>query len=105
MDEQRKIHDALLQEFAQQGKLLALGFMAMRLQVIPADASAVQVDEMRMAYFTGAQHLYASLMTVFDPSSDEPTEADLRKMGQIAAELDAFTEEMKLRIASTGTSQ
>ena len=101
----RELHDTMVREFAERGGLLAAGFEAMRLTVIPPDASAVQISEMRLAYMAGAQHLYASLMVVFDPGSSEPTEADLHKMAMIAAELDAFADEMKLRVVPTGRAQ
>jgi hypothetical protein len=46
--------------------------------------------------FFGAQHLFASLNSVLE-EGEEPTEKDLRRMENIAAELIAFIEHYKLR--------
>ena len=84
-------------KLADEGRLLEAGWVSLRMAVIPPNAPAIQIDEMRMAYMAGAQHLFASIMTILDPG-EEPSEADLRKMDLIGAELDAFAEEMELRI-------
>ena len=41
----------------------------------------------------GAQHTFASVMTMLEPG-DEPTAADLSRMDKIAAELEAFKAEL-----------
>jgi hypothetical protein len=46
----------------------------------------------------GAQHLFASIMGILDPGR-EPTARDMARMSMIANELDAFTQEMKARLA------
>ena len=68
----------------------------MRIQSIPDSALALQLDEMRNAFFAGAQHLFALITSVLEPG-EEPTEKDLRRMGSIADELDRFIEDFKLR--------
>lgn len=94
----QRLNDALLK----QGLLIEAGWVALRLAAVPADAPAVQLEEMRMAFFAGAQHLFGSLMTLFDPDGDEvPTEADLERMSLVANELDAFVAELKLRVRRT----
>jgi hypothetical protein len=47
--------------------------------------------------------LFASLMTTLDPG-DDPTPADLQRMSSIQEELQAFHDEMKLRLARTGAA-
>ena len=59
--------ETVCRELADQGKLLEVGWLSLRYGVMSADASTVQVDEMRMAFFAGAQHLFASLVTMLDP--------------------------------------
>lgn len=98
--EQRNVHDALIKEFIARGKLIEVGFLSMRATVIAPDAPDVQVREMRMAYMSGAQHLFASIMACLDPGK-EPTLADMRRMSQINDELEAFGEELKLRVSAT----
>ncbi|HEU4344065.1 MAG TPA: hypothetical protein VFU31_21125 [Candidatus Binatia bacterium] len=101
MSNTTKLVDELAKKLADDGKLIEAGFAALRLTVIPADASAIQVREMRMAFMAGAQHLFSSIISVLDPGS-EPTDADLRRMNLINAELEAFVQEMKLRVAPKG---
>lgn len=75
------------------GHVVELGWIAMRLHVIPADASDTQLSEMRKAFFLGAEHVWASIMTILDPGA-EPTEKDMRRMDLINRELEAFRKEV-----------
>lgn len=93
---QRAVHDALIKKLADEGRIIEGGFQAMRAAIIAPDAPQVQVDEMRIAYMGGAQHLFASIMNMLDPDKD-PTPRDLVRMTLIANELDAFTQELKAR--------
>lgn len=80
------------------GKIIEAGWQVYRMTVLPKDASAIQISETRLAFFAGAQHLFGSIMTALDPGPDE-TAADMRRMEQISAELDAFADVLKLRIS------
>jgi hypothetical protein len=86
----------LAKTLADSGKIIEGGWAGFRLMVIPKDAGEVQVDEMRMAFFAGAQHLFSSIMTVMD-SDREPTESDLRRMSLIHSELESFGKDFELR--------
>jgi len=79
----------LAESAADQKGLVAIGFNAYRLAVMQRDAPPIQVSECRMAFFAGAQHLFASIMQILDPGN-EPTEQDLRRMSQILEELQSF---------------
>jgi hypothetical protein len=94
--EMRKELDALAKHLADSGRLIEAGWVALRLQAIPHDAPEIQIQEMRNAYMAGAQHLFASMMATLD-SGDEPTDADMRRMDLISAELDAFYREAMAR--------
>lgn len=96
----RALLERVTKELIDQGKLLEAGWIGLRLRVIPDDASATQLDEMRMAYFAGAQHLFSSIMSMLDPDA-EPTENDLGRMDLISAELNNFLEAFKRRPKST----
>lgn len=85
------------------GLLIQAGWVGLRLSAVHPDAPQNQLDEMRMAFFAGAQHLFASVMGILEPDA-EPTETDLRRMSQINAELDTFLQEFKLRTARPGGS-
>jgi len=86
----------LERELVDKGKLIEAGWIGLRLAAIPDSASATQLEEMRNAFFAGAQHLFSSIMSIMDPG-EEPTEDDLRRMGSIQDELDDFIEKFELR--------
>lgn len=57
--------------------------------VMPATASAVQVEETHKAFFAGAAALFELVMKIMD-SDREPTANDLRNMDKVAGELRRF---------------
>ena len=88
----RKHLERFTKELIDQGKLIEAGWVSMRLACDLEDAPRDQLHQMRMAFFAGAQHLMGSMMTALDPGA-EPTEADMRRMGLIAGELETFIAE------------
>lgn len=64
------------------------------LRVLPRQASSVQVMESKRAFFAGANALLSEIVTMLDPGL-EPTEGDLKKMDEIAAELNDFVGRVK----------
>jgi len=96
----RQFLEQLSRRLADDGKLIEAGWVGLRIAAMPLNAPAVQIEEMRNAFMAGAQHLFASIMTIMDPG-EEPTEADLNRMSLISDELEAFGEELKLRLART----
>ncbi len=86
----------LTKKLLDQGKLLEAGFLGLRYAAIPKEASETQLTELRMAFFAGAQHLFGSLMNALDPGT-EPTDADMRRMGNLHKELTQFLAEFKLK--------
>lgn len=88
-------------KLADDGKLIEAGWVGLKAMSIPPDAPEIQVSEMRMAFMAGAQHLFASIMGILDPG-EEPTDADLRKMDLINAELEAFRGELAMRYPTKG---
>jgi hypothetical protein len=93
----------LSQELTARGLLIEAGYVGLRLAAMAPDASEVQVREMRMAFFAGAQHLFASIMGILDPG-DEPTDADLKRMDNIAAELGRFERELRASLPTKGNA-
>lgn len=81
--------DRVTRLFTERGEIIDAGWHGYRLAVMSPDAPQVQLDECRMAFFAGCQHLFSSMMSVLDPS-DEPTESDLRMLANIHAELKSF---------------
>jgi hypothetical protein len=84
---------AMSKTLADEGKLIEAGWFSLQAAIMPADPPPVQIREMRLAFFAGAQHLFASIMTILEPG-EEPTDADMARMGLIAAELQAFAEQL-----------
>lgn len=92
--EYRKMLDELAKRMVDSGKLIEAGWVAMRMTKMSATIPESQVRNMRLAYMAGAQHLYASMMQIMDAGT-EPTDADLRRMGLIDAELNALVNELR----------
>lgn len=90
----------LSRRLADEGKLIEAGWVAMRITMIPLDAPAVHLQEMRLVYMAGAQHLFASIMMILEPGT-EATDADMRRIDLIDRELKAFGKELELRVART----
>lgn len=93
----RRIVDEMTKAATDSGNLIEAGWLALKIQAIPATASDVQIHEMRKAFFAGAQHLYASIMSILDGGS-EPTDKDLKRMELIDTELRQFVKELKEEI-------
>lgn len=93
--------DALSKKLADEGKIIAAGFVGMRMALIPLNAPQAQVDDMERAYLSGAQHLWSSMMSIMDPDA-EPTEADMRRMDLIDKELRAAAERLKRHVYGQG---
>lgn len=77
-------------------KYIEPGWQGYRNVVLPADASDVQLQECRQAFFAGAAILMQSIMQTLDPGT-EPTDADLERMSSIQAELDEFGQQIDQR--------
>lgn len=84
----------MTKEFTDKGQIVEAGWQAYRMLSIPPNAPDIQVKECRLAYFFGAQHLFASIMGVLD-QGEEPTESDMRRMDQINTELENFIKSVK----------
>lgn len=92
--------ERLTRELADQGKLIEAGWVSLRLAAIPPNAPAIQLQEMRLAFMAGAQHLFASMIGMLDEDR-EPTEDDMKRMDLIHQELEAFRGELELWAGKT----
>lgn len=81
--------DKIAAEWTDKGKLIEGGWMVHVATSGLLTAPDLQRREMRKAFFLGAQHLYAAIMGIMDPG-EEPTDKDMKRMGQIHEELEAF---------------
>ena len=96
----RAFLERLTRELADQGKLIEAGWVSLRLVALPPNAPAMQLQEMRLAYMAGAQHLFASIISILEEDM-EPTGADMKRMSLIHQELEAFRNEVVLWVAKT----
>ena len=85
--------ERLMQQLADEGKLIEAGWVGLRLAAGLANAPPDQLREMRLAFLGGAQHVFSSIMNVLDPGA-EPSDADLKRMDLIAAELETARGEL-----------
>jgi len=96
----RSYLERLTKQLSDEGKLIEAGWVAMRMNLIPLNAPANQLQDLRFAYMAGAQHLFSSIMSILDPG-EEPTDDDLRRMDLIDKELREFAKELKLLVDKT----
>lgn len=89
-------HD-LTKHLGDQGKLIEAGFAAFRHLAMAKDAPDIQVNEMRLAFMAGAEHLFSSIMSILDPG-EEPTDADMRRIDLISTELDNWRGRLSERV-------
>jgi hypothetical protein len=88
--------EKLSRDLVDRGLLIEAGWRALREVAISPAASETQLDEMRNAFFAGAQHLFSSIMGLLEDGT-EPTEKDLARMSQIGDELDSFIADYKTK--------
>ena len=86
-------------KLANEGKLIAGGWAA---YCVTTDLKPdnPQYDELKIAYESGAEHLFSSIMGTLDEDR-EPTDADMRRMDLIYAEIQDIRERVKLRVQSS----
>ena len=58
--------------------------------IVPVEASHAQVLETKRAFFAGALAMWNAAMGNLFEEGDEPTDQDMRRMGEIQDELEAF---------------
>ena len=79
-------------ELIDKGKLIEGGWVGLRPPPSRRKAGARQLEEMRMAFFAGAQHLFGSIISSLE-DGDDATPNDLRRMDLIDQELKIFIAE------------
>lgn len=93
--------ERLSRQLADDGRLIEVGWVSLRLAAIPLDAPAIQLDEMHKAYMAGAQHLWASIMTILDPGT-EPTDDDMKRMDLIDKEMRDYADKLVADLPTQG---
>jgi len=99
MTTHEEVVSAITKGLSDEGKLIEAGFNVLCELMIPPTAPKEQVDDMRIAYMAGAQHLWGSIMTSLDPGIDE-TMDDLIRMDKIHNELETWKQTLELRFSA-----
>ena|ERR1700756_1550028 len=102
-NETEKLATKLTAELSDAGKIIEAGWVGFKLLTISKDAPQIQLDEMRQAFFAGAQHLFSSILNVLE-EGEEPTDKDLNRLSLIHKELDDFLCNFKEKHFSGGRS-
>lgn len=89
----REIADNLMRELSDRGQIIEGGWRAYELLTGLKDAPAIQRHECRKAWYLGAQHLFASILSFLEPGTEE-TPTDMERMDKLDAELKRFMQEM-----------
>ena len=71
----RAAHDMIAKGLVERGQLIAGGWRAALLVMGWDTKPRAEQEALRIAYFSGAQHLFGSMMAIMDEDR-EPTEAD-----------------------------
>jgi len=99
----RQAMERIAQGLADQGMLIEAGWVMFRLVAMPGEAQSRVLDSHKEAFFSGAQHLFGSIMSLLEPGDDE-TPADIARMDNIHAELERFGEQLRLKYGRTAGS-
>lgn len=90
----RKLTEAVSKEFVDKGLLIEAGFVSLMAAAYPPNVPKDQFDQLRLAFFAGAQHLFGSIMNFLGPG-EEPTDDDMNRMDLIDKELRRFIVEFE----------
>ena len=93
----RALVDKINAVAADSGSMVETGFAAYCAIVLPG-ADKAEKDRHRIAFFAGAQHVFATLIGVMS-DHDDPTPADLMRMDKLHAELETFAGDMRALLA------
>lgn len=89
----REAVDRATKKFVDEGMIVEAGWVGYQMLVVPAGASKTQVTETKKAFFAGAHHLFASIMSILGPGG-EVTDKDLDRMTAVSEELEKFAKEL-----------
>lgn len=98
----RRLVTEIEKQMIADGKLVAAGFVAFDMMFLePASASEREKNFAQWAFFSGAQHLYASMLDTLDEGT-EPTNADLDRVEKIHNELEDWRKRADVLLAKPG---
>lgn len=89
--------ERLTRELVDAGLLVEAGWIGLRIACDLHDAPKQQLDDMRNAFFAGAQHVFHSITGGLLEPGEEPTATDLKRMDNIDQELRRFIDDFEKR--------
>lgn len=87
----RQVAEKITVQAVDQGRLIQAGWVAFASTMYPDGMPPMQAEQLRNAFYSGAQHLFSSIQVVFD-EGQEPTDADMQRFTLIDSELTAWAE-------------
>ena len=91
-----EITEEITKKLADSGLIVEAGWVGFVQACKLNDAPPVQLNEMRLAFFAGAMHLFSSILNFLEPGH-EATDKDLSRMDAVNDELKRFHKEFKAR--------
>lgn len=82
-------------ELVDKGKLIEAGWESFK-STLPPDFSQSQFDAMRLAFFSGAQHVFTSTLEILS-EEDDLTGDDMKRINLIHQELGEFIDMFRLK--------
>lgn len=90
------MHDMIAMQLAKKGRLVNGGWNIFCDLIMPPDASEVQRQEMRKAFFSGASHVFFCLCVAVD--HEESSEDSCNVMELLEKELNQFAAEFEAKL-------
>ena len=84
----------ITKRFTDEGQLIAAGWAAFQCLVASKHQHIPAHQQIRLAYLSGAQHLWGSIFANLDPD-EEPTEQDMRRMAMVEQEMERIYGELQ----------
>lgn len=102
--ETARLADEIAKVAVEEGALIEIGYLGMIAVLGWTGKSEADKRDLKLAFYSGAQHLFASIMGIMDDDR-ELTEQDMRRMAIISDELDKFAEELKQLLIDKAAGQ
>ena len=95
--QQQRVFNGITRKLADEGRLVEGGWQILAATWFRTRDPEAQ-EALRLAYYSGAQHVFASVISMLD-AGDDATPADMERMTKIHNELEAWKKETDLRVA------
>jgi hypothetical protein len=86
----QEVATELTRKLMDEGKLVEAGWRIFEAAFIPPQVGDVQRNDMRIAFFSGAEHTFNSIVAGLEDGTSEATPMDEARMDKLNAELARF---------------